>query len=101
MNLAISVWFVIFCAVVAANLPFINQRYFGVGPLVSGPKRLQTRLIELCIAYNLVGLVGLLLEKRIGQVANQGWEFYVITATLFLTLAFPGFVFQFLLRRPR
>ena len=101
MNLTISVWLVIFCAVLAANLPFINQRYFGFGPLYKKGKSLLVRLIELKAAYYVVGFIGLLLEKRIGQVASQGWEFYAVTAALFLTLAFPGFVFQYLMRRPR
>ena len=41
----------------------------------------------------------MLLERRAGQNAPQGWEFYAITGTLFLTLAFPGFVYRYLLRR--
>ena len=40
-----------------------------------------------------------LLERRAGQIAPQGWEFYAVTGTLFLTLAFPGFVYRYLLRR--
>lgn len=59
------------------------------------------RLLELVAFYLLVGGIGLLLEKRLGQNAPQGWEFYAITGALFLTLAFPGFVYRHLLRRPR
>jgi len=51
------------------------------------------------LAYFLVGGLALLLERRAGQIAPQGWEFYAITGTLFLTLAFPGFVYRYLLRR--
>jgi hypothetical protein len=40
-----------------------------------------------------------LLEHRAGQIASQGWEFYAITGTLFLTLAFPGFVWRYLVKR--
>ena len=43
--------------------------------------------------------LALLLEKRAGQIAPQGWEFYAITGTLFITLAFPGFVYRYLVRR--
>ena len=46
--------------------------------------------------YFLVGGLGLLLENRLGQVAPQGWEFYAITAAMFITLAFPGFVWRYL-----
>ena len=40
-------------------------------------------------------------RERAGQIAAQGWEFYAITAALFLTFAFPGFVWRYLLRRPK
>ena len=49
--------------------------------------------------YFVVGGLGLALEQRAGQIAPQGWEFYAITATLFATLAFPGFVYRYLVRR--
>jgi uncharacterized protein YjeT (DUF2065 family) len=57
------------------------------------------RLIELLVFYFAVGGLALVLEGRVGQVAPQGWEFYAVTAALFLTLAFPGFVYRYLLRR--
>ncbi len=41
----------------------------------------------------------MLIEARLGQRAPQGWEFYAITAALFLTFAFPGFVYRYLYRR--
>lgn len=62
-------------------------------------KGLPVRIAELVLAYFLVGGLALLLERRAGQIAPQGWEFYAITGTLFLTLAFPGFVYRYLLRR--
>jgi hypothetical protein len=46
-----------------------------------------------------VGAVGLFLENRAGQIAPQKWEFYAITVALFFTLAFPGFVYRYLLKR--
>jgi hypothetical protein len=49
--------------------------------------------------YFVVGGIGLLLEKRAGQIAPQGWEFYAVTGALFLTLAFPGFVWRYLTNR--
>ncbi len=53
----------------------------------------------MAVLYFVVGGLALLLERRAGQIAPQGWEFYAITATLFVTLAFPGFVYRYLLRR--
>jgi Protein of unknown function (DUF2818) len=66
--------------------------------LRSGSKGLALRLFELVLLYSLVGGIGLLLEQRLGQVYPQGWEFYAITGSLFLTLAFPGFVWRYLVR---
>lgn len=83
-------------ALVAANLPFVTSRFFGF--FGSADKSLAVRLIELVILYFLVGGLGLVLEKSVGQIAPQGWEFYAITATLFLTFAFPGFVYRYLLK---
>jgi hypothetical protein len=45
---------------------------------------------ELVAMYFVVGGIGLLLEKRAGQIAPQGWEFYAVTGALFLTFAFPA-----------
>ncbi len=84
---------------VAANLPFINHRTLIIGPLALPRKSLVLRLLELVVLYFLVGGMALLLERRAGQIAPQGWEFYAITGTLFITLAFPGFVYRYLLRR--
>ncbi len=97
MGQSASVWLVIVLALLAANLPFLSQRLLAVVPLVAG-KNLAIRLAELVLLYFVVGGVGLLLEKRLGQIAPQGWEFYAITGTLFITLAFPGFVWRYLLK---
>ncbi len=97
MGQSASVWLVIAAALVAANLPFVSQRIFAVIPLAAG-KNLAVRLVELVVLYLIVGGLALLLEQRLGQIAPQGWEFYAITGTLFITLAFPGFVWRYLLK---
>lgn len=97
MSQAAAHWFVIALALAAANLPFLTHRLFGLVPLRGG-KTLGVRLAELVVLYLTVGAVGLLLEQRAGQIAPQGWEFYAITATLFITFAFPGFVFRYLFK---
>jgi hypothetical protein len=97
MGQSASVWLVIVLALLAANLPFVSQRLLAVVPL-SGGKNLAIRFAELVLMYFVVGGIGLLLEKRLGQIAPQGWEFYAITGTLFVTLAFPGFVWRYLLK---
>ncbi len=98
MSLTVSVWFVIVLALLAANLPFFSQRLFGLMTL-SAPKSLALRLGELVVMYFVAGGIGLLLEHRAGQISPQGWEFYAITASLFVTLAFPGFVWRYLVKR--
>ena len=90
---------VILAALVAANLPFLNERAFLLVALRSGVKSLWVRLGELVVLYLVVGAFGRLLEQNAGQVAPQGWEFYAITGCLFLTFAFPGFVYRYLGRR--
>lgn len=97
MNQTTSVWLVLAAALVAANLPFLSERFLGLRP--PAPKGLALRLLELALLYLAVGGIGLALEQRLGQIYPQGWEFYAITATLFLTLAFPGFVWRYLVRR--
>ena len=99
MSLTGSVWLIIAAAFIAANLPFVNQRWLVVGPVAATGKPLIARLAELVLLYFVVGAFALLLERRAGQIAAQGWEFYAITGTLFLTFAFPGFVYRYLLRR--
>jgi len=93
-----SVWVVLLVALAAANLPFVNERLFGVVPLRGGVKLLAVRLGELVVLYFLSGGVGLLFERRAGQIAPQGWEFYAVTGALFLVLAFPGFTWRYLLK---
>lgn len=98
MNQTALIWLVLATALVAANLPFVNDRWLAVLPR-SKPKTLWLRLLELVLLYIAVGALGLALEQRVGQIYPQGWEFYATTACLFLTLAFPGFVYRYLYKR--
>ncbi len=98
MTLNLQIGLLILLALLAANLPFANQRLFLLGP-VRTTKPLAWRLAELVLLYFVVGAVGLAIENHSGQIAPQGWEFYAITGTMFVTLAFPGFVFRYLMHR--
>ncbi len=95
MSNTVSVWLVVVVAFLAANLPFLNDRLIGIFPL-QRRKPLALRLAELVLMYLVVGGIGLLLEQRAGQIAPQGWEFYAITGALFITFAFPGFIWRYL-----
>ncbi len=80
-------------------MPFVNERLFALIPVGLKCKPIWLRLIELFLLYVLVGGIAHLLESRIGNAFSQGWEFYAVTASLFLVLAFPGFVFRYLRRQ--
>jgi hypothetical protein len=97
MNQGAAVALVLLAAVVAANLPFLTERLFIVGPR-QAPKPLGWRLVELLVLGGLVLLLGLALESRLGQRHVQGWEFYAAALCLFVTFAFPGFVWRYLRR---
>lgn len=98
MNTSTQIVALILLALVAANVPFINQRVLLLGPQRL-TKPLVWRLAELVFLYFLVGSVGLAMEHHAGQIAPQGWEFYAVTGTMFVTLAFPGFVYRYLMHR--
>ncbi|VVD92595.1 transmembrane lipoprotein [Pandoraea terrigena] len=89
---------VILLALLGANLPFVNQRLFGVIALKRAVKPLWLRLAEMVVAYFVAGALGYLVESSIGNVFSQGWEFYAVTASLFVVFAFPGFVYRYLWR---
>lgn len=88
---------ILLAAALMANAPFVNNRVFVLGPRLR-PKRLVWRLAELAVYALAVGLLGRWLEGLLGQVAAQRWEFYAIWVLVFLTLAFPGFVWRYLRR---
>jgi hypothetical protein len=99
VDASLSSWFVILLAIVAANLPFLNERLFALIPLGRTEKPIWLRLIELFVLYGLVGAVAYMLEARIGTASQQTWEFYAITIFFFIVLAYPGFVFRYLRKR--
>lgn len=98
MSQSLQITLLLALALVAANLPFLNHRVLLLGP-VRHLKALAWRLLELVLLYFVVGGVGLMLEQHAGQIAPQGWEFYAVTGAMFLTLAFPGFVYRYLVHR--
>lgn len=103
MNGLVPSWAVItllVVAVLAANLPFVNQRVFALGP-VRRPKPTAWHVLELVVYAALVAALGRALEAHVGQAAPQRWEFYAVWACVFLTLAFPGFVWRYLRRGGR
>lgn len=64
-------------------------------------KPLVVRLLEVLLFYFMVGAVGFAFEASVSNPFAKGWEFYAITLSLFLVMAYPGFVYRYLLRHPR
>ena len=96
MNQTVAHALIVLCALLLANLPFVSNRLFGVVRLAAKPGML--RVVELSVGYLLTGLVGVLLEGSLGVIHQQSWEFYALTACLFVVFSFPGFVYRFLWR---
>ena len=104
MDVSLASWLVIAVALALANLPFLNESVAGFIPLKlarnkAHAKYFAVRLLELFVLYFIVGGLAYLLESRIGNVFPQTWEFYAITACMFVVLAFPGFVLRYLRKR--
>lgn len=89
----------IFCALCLANLPFINQRILAIIPVRFDKKPLWIRLIEIIALYLVLGLLASSIQTYFGYLTQIRWEHYVITWCLFLIFAFPGFVYQYLLKK--
>ena len=86
-------------ALVLANLPFLSERILFVRPAPASGKAGGWRVLELMLLYCIAGIAAWLMESRAGQVHPQRWEFYATTFTLFVVMAFPGFVLRYLLKR--
>lgn len=89
---------ILILALVAANLPFLVERRFFVLPSPHG-KKFAWRLLELVLLYFLVGAVSWLVERNLGATQPQRWEFYAVTACLFLVFAYPGYVYRYFWRK--
>jgi hypothetical protein len=92
-------WFIVLLALVGANLPFFNQRLFALVPLGAAKKSAWLRIAEMIVLYFVIGMIGFALEARAGNRFDQGWQFYAITFSMFVVFAFPGFTFQYLVKR--
>ncbi len=93
-----AIWLVVVMAVIAANLPFFSDRHFLVLPMKQ-MKGWYHRLGEMLVLFLIVGFISRALEARLGQVYPQHWEFYAVSASMFLVLGFPGYVARYLVRR--
>lgn len=95
MSIDSAALLLIIAAFLAANLPWISNRFLFVSQPKAGKKGWQ-RLLEWLLLYFLVGGLAFGLEhKAMGQLHAQGWEFYAVTFCLFLVFALPGFLYRY------
>ncbi|MEW6613456.1 MAG: DUF2818 family protein [Pseudomonadota bacterium] len=95
-----GVWFFLFVAVVAANLPWLTSRIFFLFAPKAGEKKIFWRLLEWLVLYFVTLAIGFGIERAsMGDVQRQGWEFYAVTLSLFAVLAIPSFIYRYNLRR--
>ncbi|CDI03102.1 MAG: DUF2818 family protein [Candidatus Competibacter denitrificans] len=98
-QIIIGIWLGL--AIIAANLPWLSERWLFVIVRQGGQaKPFWLRLIEWGLLYALILAMGFGFEyKAAGTVQAQGWEFYTATLCLFMVGALPGFVYRYQLRR--
>jgi len=98
MNQTLAVWLLIALAVTTANLPFLTERVLGVLVWRRGIKPFWARLLEVLVWYAVVGAISVAIEIRLGNLHAQSWTFYAITLSLYLVMAYPGYVCRYLLK---
>ena len=99
MSQGLLVGFWLGLAAMAANLPWLSERWLFAIPC-QRTKPFWLRLVEWGLLYGLVVGIGFGFEyKTTGVLHVQGWEFYVVTLCLFAVSAMPGFIYRHQLRR--
>lgn len=97
LGTSITIFLVV--AFIAANLPWISDRIFGLVAMKSGKKSIWVGILEWFILYFLMGLVALGVEKKFtSDIYSQDWEFYASTLCLFMVFALPGFIYRYELK---
>jgi len=95
MTTTATAWLLIAVAFVAANLPWLSERFLFVIRAGEGGKRPWQRWLEWLVLYGFVGAIAFGLEqKATGETYAQDWEFYAVTFCLFLVFALPGFIYR-------
>lgn len=100
MDSSLPIFLYLLITFVLANLPWLSERNFLFFKPGKDEKSGWFRWFEWVVFCLLAGLMGFGLEKKMmGTVADQDWEFYVVTFCLFLVFALPGFIYRFDLRK--
>lgn len=89
----------------AANAPFLSRRILLLvrppGHEHGRDKHAWWRVLEMILLYFATLALAWLMESHVGEIYRQNWEFYAITAGLFLVLGYPGFVYRYLRQHRR
>lgn len=96
MNTSFYAGLIIVVSLIAANLPFVNERLFCVLSLKYLKKPFWIRLFEWIVWYCVVGVFAYFIEQHIGNVFPQKGMFFSITLCVFLVFGYIGFVFRYL-----
>ena len=95
MSVSTSVWILIVVLFIAANLPWLSERFLIFIQPEGQQKKIWMRLLEWLLLYFICGLLAVGIEKKMtGEVHTQDWEFYVVGFFLFMIFAFPGFIWR-------
>lgn len=95
MSVTLSVWLLLALAVIAANLPWLSERFLFVMQPRGGHKHFWMRLVEWLLLAVLTGLLATAIERKAtGGIHSQDWEFYWVGLCLFMVFAIPGFVWR-------
>lgn len=103
MNQTLAFAVLLALMLVAANIPFLSERVFGILPWrrngQPAVKSFWLRFLEVLVFYGIVIGIGFAFEGQLGNRFSQDWDFYAITLAIFLVCAYPGFVWRYLRRR--
>ncbi len=95
MSIGVAVWLLLALALVAANLPWLSERFLFVWTPRGGHKQFWMRLLEWLLMALLVGVLATAIERKAtGGTHAQDWEFYWVGLCLFMVFAIPGFVWR-------
>lgn len=91
-----SIYLVFGVALALANAPFLSNRVLLFFRSASR-KTVLLRFLELAFFYAALIFVLSAEESRLGgSTYKQGWEFFIVTSSVFLVAAYPGFVYRYL-----
>lgn len=93
--MTLGMYILLVLALIAANLPFMSKRFFFFIGSSTKHKHFLLELLECIVYYLLVAIIAYFMESQLGgAVHKQGVTFFVVTFSMFLVFAFPGFVFS-------